>query len=125
MADRAAGDARAGIALLRSAVERAVAGDCDQITRAIVEDVEEEARAEMRTHRVRELDTDKRLLYEIIQEAGDVDAGTLHARYEDRSQDPVARSTRRKYLGRLVEYELIAVEGSGRGKRYLQPEVED
>jgi hypothetical protein len=58
-------------------------------------------------------------------EAGEWDAETLYARYEHRSQSPVARSTRRKYLGRLVEYELVDIEGSGRGKRYLQPEAAD
>lgn len=118
VADRAAGDARAGIALLRSAVERAVADDCNQITRPLVDDVEGAARADMRAQRVRELDTDKRLLYEIIQTEGKVDAGELHRRYEERVQDPVTRSTRRKYLGRLEDYELISSIGRGRGKQY-------
>ncbi|WP_232702198.1 Cdc6/Cdc18 family protein [Halobacterium wangiae] len=118
IADLAAGDARAGIALLRSAVEQAVADGREEITQALVADVEVDARADMRAHRVRELDTDKRLLYEIVREAGELDAGTLHARYEDRAQDPVARSTRRKYLGRLSEYELVYSDGVGRGKHY-------
>lgn len=120
VADLAAGDARAGIALLRSAVERAKAAGREEITEALVDDVEADARAEMRAHRVRELDTDKRLLYEIIREAGELDAGTLHARYENRAQDPVARSTRRKYLSRLGDYELVTSVGTGRGKRYYR-----
>lgn len=68
IADLAAGDVRAGIALLRSAVEQAVAAGREEITRALVDDLEGDARADMRAHRVRELDTDKRLLYEIIRE---------------------------------------------------------
>ncbi|MXR20325.1 Cdc6/Cdc18 family protein [Halobacterium bonnevillei] len=121
IADLAAGDARAGIALLRSAVDRALVDERDEITQALVDETEADARADMEAHRVRELDTDKRLLYELVQEAGELGAGTLHARYEDRAQDPVARSTRRKYLGRLSEYGLIDERGAGRGKQYIQP----
>ncbi|MDH5020379.1 hypothetical protein [Halobacterium rubrum] len=81
--------------------------------------MENKAYADMHAHRVQELDTDKRLLYEIIQEAGEIDAGTLHSRYENQAQDPVARSARRKYLGRLGDYDLIDTTGNGKGKRYL------
>jgi cell division control protein 6 len=119
IADLAAGDARAGIALLRSAVERAMENEADAITKHIVDLAESEARAEMQAHRIRELDTDKRLLYEIITDGGEIKAGTLHARYEAQAQDPVSRASRRKYLSRLDEYELIEMTGSGRGKRYL------
>lgn len=119
IADLAVGDARAGIALLRGAVELAVSNDREMLTTDIVDEAEAEARADMRAYRIRELDTDKRLLYEIIQEAGEIDAGTLHACYENKAQNPVARSTRRKYLGRLGDYDLIDTEGSGKGKRYL------
>ncbi|MFC3476293.1 Cdc6/Cdc18 family protein [Halobacterium litoreum] len=121
IADLAAGDARRGIALLRASVEHAVDDERDEITADVVEAAKESARGAVRQSRVRRLGTDKRLLYEIIRDAGDLDGGTLHARYEDRAQDPVARGTRRKYLARLEEYDLIASEGNGRGKTYAYP----
>jgi len=119
IADLAAGDARAGITLLRNAVERASALEAATVTTNIVDEVEGDAYADMHMHRVQEMGTDKRLLYEIIQEAGEIDAGTLHSRYENQAQNPVTRSTRRKYLGRLRESDLVDTEGSGKGKRYL------
>jgi len=93
--------------------------DRNQITRTFVDKVEGEARTNMRAQRVRELDTDKRLLYEIIHTEGEVEDGDLHRQYDDRAQDPVSRSTRRKYLARLSEYELVEETGESRGKRYL------
>jgi Cdc6-like AAA superfamily ATPase len=119
IADLAAGDARAGIALLRNTIEQASANDETIVTADVVDEVIDEAYADMYAHRIQELGTDMRLLYEIIQKAGEIDAVTLHSRYETQADNPVGQSTRRKYLNRLADYNLIDTKGSGKGKRYL------
>jgi len=121
IADLAAGDARRGIAILRASVEVATREDHDRLDRELVDEAKGAARDAVRESRVRQLDTDKRLLYELVREAGRLDAGTLHERYETQAQDPVARSTRRKYLARLEDYELVDSTGEGRGTEYVYP----
>jgi heme oxygenase len=68
------------------------------------------------------LGTHQRHLYEIVRKAGEVQAADLHARYEQRMSDPKPRSTRRNYLQSLQRYELIRVNGQGRGTRYVLAE---
>jgi len=121
IADLAAGDARRGVAILRASVEVAASKGREQLDRSVVNEAKGSARDAIRQSRVRQLDTDKRLLYELVRDAGRLDGGTLHERYESEAQDPVARSTRRKYLARLEEYELVESVGEGRGKEYVFP----
>lgn len=121
IADLAAGDARRGIAILRASVELATSEGIETLSREVVDEAKGAARDSVRQSRVRQLDTDKRLLYELVRDAGRLDGGTLHERYEAEAQDPVARSTRRKYLSRLEEYELVESVGEGRGKEYVYP----
>lgn len=123
IADLAAGDARRGIAVLRASVEVATSESRERLDRSVVDEAKGSARDAIRQSRVRQLDTDKRLLYELVRDAGRLDGGTLHERYESEAQDPVARSTRRKYLGRLEDYELLESNGKGRGTEYVFSEL--
>lgn len=119
IAELAAGDARVAIALLRTAVERLRRSDeHSQITPAVVDKIQSLAHEDIRRRTIRELDTHKRLLYDIIQNAGPIKAPSLREEYEDRAANPVADATRRKYLRRLAEYDLIESWGSGCGTRY-------
>lgn len=49
----------------------------------IVDDVESGTYAAMHMYRAQEIRTDKQLLYDIIYEVGEVDAGSLHSRHEN------------------------------------------
>ncbi|MFD1601017.1 Cdc6/Cdc18 family protein [Halobellus rarus] len=118
IADVAAGDARHAITLLRRAVREAVGKGDERLTVQHVVPIREDAREEIHERHVDTLGTHQRHLYEIIKEAGEIGASTLHARYEDRVQDPRVKSTRRKYLQSLEHYELIESSGSGRGRAY-------
>ncbi|NGM67876.1 AAA family ATPase [Natronolimnobius sp. AArcel1] len=123
-ADVAAGDAREAIGILRSAA-RAVMRENDrsQITTAVVDDNRTAAREEIHLDRVEDLGTHKRLLYDIIEAAGEVPATELHEAYEQRAQTPKATSTRRRYLSNLEDkYGLIDSSGNGKGKAYAVPE---
>jgi len=118
IADLAAGNARSGVALLRRAAKHVEKNDLNELTTEVVDAIVADAEADLRERRIRSLGTHKRLLYEIVREAGEIDSGTLHARYEDRSLSPKARSTRRKYLKSLRRYNLIASDGTGRSTTY-------
>ncbi|WP_435551945.1 Cdc6/Cdc18 family protein [Natrinema sp. CGMCC1.2065] len=124
IADAAAGDAREAIGMLRSsarAVERS--DDRSKITVDVVDAERDAALKEIHLERVEDLGTHKRLLYDIIESAEEVPSTELHETYEQRAQDPRAKSTRRKYLQNLEEkYGLIESNGNGKGKSYAVPE---
>jgi len=118
IADIAAGNAREAIALLRRAAAYVENNEMRDLTVEIVDEIADEAQQEVKQRKIRALGTHQRLLFRIIDQAGEIDAGTLHARYEDQSDSPKARPTRRRYLRSLNQYELIDDEGNGRGKSY-------
>lgn len=117
IADLAGGNARDGIALLRRAARLARTEGCD-ITLDLVDDVRADARADVRKRRVRSLGTHQRTLYEIVREAGEIQAGALHTEYERRVQDPRTKRRRRHYLDALERYDLIEQDGQGRAVTY-------
>jgi len=84
-----------------------------------VEAARQEARQRVHDHHVETLGTHQRHLYEIVRQAGEISASRLHAEYEQSVSDPKPRSTRRNYLQSLRRYELIHVNGQGRGTRYV------
>ncbi|WP_136688673.1 Cdc6/Cdc18 family protein [Halorhabdus amylolytica] len=118
IADLAAGDARHGIALLRRAARHVEEQDMRSLTPAVVDAIVDEAEMDMRERRVRSLGTHQRILFEIIESAGEIKSGELHEEYEREAQHPKAKSTRRKYLASLQRYGLIESEGFGRGTVY-------
>ncbi|WP_049986485.1 Cdc6/Cdc18 family protein [Halobellus rufus] len=122
IADIAAGDARYGIILLRKAVRHAMDEGDSTVTREHARAVESDAKAEVRQRYISEFGTDLRLLYEIVAEHEPIRAEKLKARYEAEAADPVADSTRRTYLKRLRQYDVIEKEGRGRGAAYVVPD---
>ncbi len=119
IADRAAGDAREAIAILRQAVMVVDSSQEREITVDVVRRVEDDAREEIRRDRVDDLGTHKRLLYDIIEAAGEIGATELRETYEQRCSEPKAGSTRRRYLASLEDkYELISSSGNGKGRVY-------
>ncbi len=122
IADRAAGDARLGIAMLRHAVRAAVERGESTVDAGLVADVEGPAREAVRDRHIATLGTHQRLLFELVREAGEIAAGALHDRYEARAGAPKSRAQRRRYLGSLERYGLLVQEGQGRGSRYVLDE---
>ena len=118
IADLATGDARVAITLLRRAAKEAIDQEVDAITTDIVEAIQNEACQNVRAELVRTLGTHLRLLYEIVEEAGTIDATALHSAYEERAQDPKTKRQRRRYLDRLKRYELIEASGSTSQREY-------
>lgn len=118
IADIAAGDARRAIAILRRAADHVETKELRELTLDIVVGVVEDADAEIRERRVRSLGTHQRLLYKIINDAGEIDASALHAQYEARSEAPKSRPSRRRYLSSLRRYNLIETTGAASATEY-------
>ncbi|WP_276274167.1 Cdc6/Cdc18 family protein [Haloarcula litorea] len=118
IADLAAGDARAAIAHLRRAAVYVEEHDMRELTPEVVDAVEEDAQQAVIQEKIHSLGTHQRHLFRIIREAGEIDAGTLHARYEQQVDGPKSKPSRRRYLKSLRRYELIESDGNGRGTVY-------
>jgi orc1/cdc6 family replication initiation protein len=118
IADIAAGDARHGIILLRKAVRHAIEQDDSQVQLSHIRAVEDDVQEAIHERYISDFGTEMRLLLEIVREEGPLSAPALKAQYESRSDDPVADSTRRKYLSSLERYELIEQSGTGKGTTY-------
>lgn len=119
IADIAAGDARFGIALLRRSARWAIKMQRSRITIDVIDEVRDDARDELHMRHVDALSTHQRMLYEIIKEAGEIGAGELRERYEERvGSNAKSARMQRKYLTGIARYKLIRSKGSGRWTRY-------
>ncbi|GAB3674906.1 Cdc6/Cdc18 family protein [Halopiger thermotolerans] len=123
IADLAAGDAREAIKLLEKATRRVARTDRSRIELADVDAVHDKAQRDLQQDRIDALGTHKRLLYDIVADAGEIGATELHATYEERAGTPKSNRTRRRYLATLEDkYGLLESTGSGPGKTYFVPE---
>ena len=113
IAGLANGDARAAIAMLKSAAELAESQDSEKILDSHIQGMG--ARKPARPED--SLNQHQRLLYEAVK-AGSSGPGEVYAAYEKACKakgiEPLVERTLRKYLDKLVRYRLLAVEGEGR-----------
>jgi orc1/cdc6 family replication initiation protein len=118
IADYAAGDARVGITVLRSAAQEADRQELDGIPTELVRRVYTQAQAEVHQTALDRLKPHQLELYEIIKSAGEIKPGELYERYRERVEDPRKNRTVRKYLDKMATYGLITKEGENRGRTY-------
>ncbi|SFS68317.1 orc1/cdc6 family replication initiation protein [Halostagnicola kamekurae] len=118
IADAAAGDARVGIGILRSAVRRAERRGLESVTDDVLEASIPDARTAIRRKTVEQLIEHQRVLYDLIAEAGEIEPGELYAAYEEAVEDPKTNRTLRNYLTKMVHYDLIEAVGERRGRTY-------
>jgi orc1/cdc6 family replication initiation protein len=126
IADAAAGDARIAITILREAAKAADRTDRDHITAGDVEAAIPEGRQAVRNETKESLKPTQRTLYEIVEEyvtanGEPMPPSDLYAAYQDRVDDPVGNRQVRRHLNKLDHYELIAIQGSSRDRRYDLP----
>ncbi len=118
MADAASGDAHKALALLRGAIETFRSSDSRKITAELVQGIQSGVEDRLIDRYVQRLPTHPRLLYDIIESAGSINAGQLKREYVSRAVEPKSDRMRRKYLGALERYSLIKTTGSTRDRRY-------
>ncbi|WP_226005504.1 Cdc6/Cdc18 family protein [Natrinema salinisoli] len=118
IADAASGDARVGIGILRSAARRADREGAESITEETLEAAIPDARTAIRRKTIDGLIEHQRVLYDVIDEAGEIEPGDLYAEYERRVEEPKTHRTLRNYLTKMVHYDLIEAVGERRGRTY-------
>lgn len=118
ISDLAAGDARVGISILRSAANYASRGGHDRITENVIEQAVPGAKEEIRQQNLEKLNGHQLLLYRIIEEQGAVGPGEIYEQYEAESDDPMTKRTIRNYLSKMEHYRLIESSGRSRSKAY-------
>lgn len=118
IADIAAGNARDAISILRNAARAAERSGSDTISDEILREAVPEARAELRQKSVEKLTEHQRVVYGIVADAGPLSPGEIHDRYESAVDDPKTQRTTRKYLRKLVEYNLVETSGEGPSRIY-------
>lgn len=124
IADRAAGDARLAITILRRAAKSAADTRRDTITPEIIENVSPSAHQEIASRYVDKLSTHQRLLFEIIRDHDRLKASALYTEYRDRASDPRADRTLRSYLQSMQREGLITQHGGGRHTAYALPDAD-
>lgn len=118
IADAAAGDARVALSILRNAARRADREHIDRLTDDLIEAAIPEAKAELRQKDINALTPDQRILFDIINEHGEVVPSELYNAYRARVSDPKSDRMVRNYLHKLQRYNLIDVEGTSRDRVY-------
>jgi Cdc6-like AAA superfamily ATPase len=128
IAERVGGVARTAIQALFQAAQLAEGELREQITREDVPPALERAREAVRRSNLRSLPVGHLLVYHIIQQAGEIDAPEFHSRYDAVAdaalqgipdETPVSQQTRRRYLDKLSEYDLVKWVGERKGRRYI------
>jgi orc1/cdc6 family replication initiation protein len=118
IADAAAGDARVAIGILRSAAREADRQGVSTLTPSIIEEAIPEARAAIERANLEKLNDHQRVLYEIVDEHGEIDPGELYTQYREQVSDPRTDRTVRNYLQKMSHYNLVESTGEGRGRTY-------
>lgn len=118
MAEHAAGDARIAISILRSAANHAQRTGAERITEDLIEEAVPGAREELRQQTLEKLNGHQLKLYNIIEEAGEIQPGELYEIYVGQVEDPMTQRTVRNYLNKMEHYRLITSTGRSRAKVY-------
>jgi Cdc6-like AAA superfamily ATPase len=118
VADRAAGDARDAINVLRTAARIAEDRGATALTTALVDEAVPDARRAQREETRERLTDHQRAVYDVVAEDAPVAPGALYEAYAARVDDPRTQRTVRTYLSKLVQYDLLEATGQKRDRRY-------
>lgn len=118
IAEAAAGDARVAIGILRGAARHATQKGADTIAGTHIEETVPHAKAEIKRKNLQKLNTDQRLLYDIIADHGEIRPGNLYEEYEEQAPEPKTKRMVRYDLQKMCHYNLIVAEGENRGRTY-------
>ncbi len=118
IADRASGDARVAIGVLRNAALRAQENNLHEIPEHVIRNMVPEAKSEIQQKTIDRLTTHQRVLYDLISEYGEIDPQTLYDEYQTRVEDPKTNRMVRNYLTKLAHYNLIEADGNTKSRVY-------
>lgn len=121
IADSSAGDCRIAINILRIAAEDAEQANTGKITEEHIEKALPTAKKHKKEKSIEVLNDHQKILYLVIKN-GEIQPGELHARYKTecsrKSLEPIKERTIRKYLEKMVQYNLILAKGETKWRVY-------
>jgi len=123
IANEAGGDARVAISTLKHAARRANQADAKKVSEEHVQSALPDARQEIRQKNLDSLTEHQRVVYEVIEEYGEIAPGDLYHEYRTRIENPKSDRTIRNYLKKMVRYNLVTTEGSTRDRVYRSLET--
>ncbi|WP_256451705.1 Cdc6/Cdc18 family protein [Methanonatronarchaeum sp. AMET6-2] len=118
MADRAAGDARSAIGILRNTTQLAQQRGLDTVSIDLIDQAVSETHSEIQQRTTDKLTHHQQVLYDIIVESGEIGGGELYQQYRQSVTDPKTRRTMRNYLQKLEQYNLIEAHGTTKARTY-------
>lgn len=118
IADRAVGDARIAIGILRNAAREVDEGQHDRISAELIEQSVPEVKDELRKKDENRLTSHQQAVLDILREHGELRPGNLYDHYEEKVDDPKTDRTIRNYLQKMNDYDLIKAEGEKRARTY-------
>lgn len=112
IAEASNGDARAAIAALRAAAEKAEAGGRVKITHEAIPEPSGDKEREPAINQYQDT------VLKILRKEGSLSSGELLEKLNKASAEPIAERTFRKYMESLVRRGLIKASGEGRWRTY-------
>jgi orc1/cdc6 family replication initiation protein len=116
--EKAGGDARIAIGILRNAARHAHEHNLDEIPTDVIQNAVPETKSEIQQKTIDRLTEHQHVLYDIITEHGTIEPQSLYNQYQDRVDDPKTRRTVRNHLSKLEHYNLITAEGNTKARTY-------
>jgi Cdc6-like AAA superfamily ATPase len=119
IADRAAGNAREALWILRYAIQQAQSGEQTSVDRSTVLAVTDEAQRQLRDHNLNDrLDTEHQVIHAILEKNGELSGPEIHERLEERMDQTYTGHARRAFLAKLREYDAVEKHGNTRNTTY-------
>ncbi|MFB6100713.1 MAG: Cdc6/Cdc18 family protein [Candidatus Nanohalobium sp.] len=118
IAAKAGGDARIALNTLRFAAREAERQEKGEITDGIIDESVSEAFDENRLESLDRLNEHQKTAYSILQEEGEMQIGELYDRYQEEVDDPKSRRTLLRYLKKMVNYDILEMQGSTSSATY-------
>ncbi|WP_135666693.1 Cdc6/Cdc18 family protein [Halorhabdus rudnickae] len=125
IADAAAGDARVGLSILRSAASQADRDGAEHVRDSHIEAAIPAARQEVRSKALDSLRREQREVYEVLRDAGELPPREIYEQYTERVADPRTKRTIRSWLQKLERYNLVEAKGNGPNRSYRIPSASE
>jgi Cdc6-like AAA superfamily ATPase len=119
IADRAAGNAREALWLLRYALRSAERSGTFTVTPTFVSGVANDAQKDLRGHNLGRLDTEHQVMHDILERRGELSGPELHDALEERMSQSYSYHDRHGYLTKLREYDEVEKRGETRNATYV------
>jgi cell division control protein 6 len=127
IAEKSGGDARIALNSLKKLqheIKTSTQDSTEEDLHSVLKDLESEVAEKLNEEEWEKLDLnkDQKLIYKILKDAdGDLPSGELYERYRNKVESPRTKRTVRRYIGSLVDADLVEKQGVKSGTTYRAP----